>query len=492
MTSDQDVTRIVRAWLQPDIAESPDRVLASVLARLDSTPQRERRRRLWGARSRYLRLAAAAALVVAGGGIAALVGSSPEEALPTPAPWQPPAGLVTELVESGVERVVSDGHRDLSWDPGLLGYRGGDGEIVVGMDGGIWNVGPFSPRSSECGNEPCAFYRIGDPRTHDRAPGAEGLAGDGYAHEPGMFGVAPDGTVWATAWSPTGSVLYSYDGETWTPRWTPPAGARPTGLAIGADGTVWATWQEETPFIDDQPQPGPYRAGVVRLRGEADVQRRSFDADVKLGHGPTPLASSPDGRLVLIRVENEILRLGGPADDIVTELFTVLDPDPERCRLALIVAPAERPTGLGCDEAPILKVGDDGTVVYEEGDYDRGQMWRASHRRDDDIIGGSGAGRELVPQTCPSARVVGVGPDGAVWMAAHSDAGPSPAGTCGLIRWQAREGVRVYLEDHAIASVAIAPDGSAWVHAYPSDTPDTGNPPVDVFVVHPDQAGGPE
>jgi hypothetical protein len=471
MTSDQDITRVVRAWLQHDISESPDRVLASVLARLDTTPQRSRLRPVGGARSRYLRLAAAAALfVAAGGGIAALVGTSPDTTRPTPTPWQPPASLVTEHVEPGVERVLSDGQRDLSWDSGLLGYRGGDGEIVVGRDGSIWNVGPFSPRASECRNEPCAFYRIGDPRTHDRAPGAEGLAGGGYAHEPGMFEVAPDGTVWAGVDSATGPVLYSYDGETWTPRWTPPAMTHLTGLAIGADGTVWATWPE----------------GVVRLRGEADVQERSFDADVKLGQGPTPLASSPDGRFVLIRVGNEIMRLGGPADEIVTEPFAVLGPDLECPKVVVWYAGAGT---CGREDAgpPILKVGDDGTVVYEEEDYQVGRMWRGRLGRDDDIIGSGGVAWGLVPQSCPSARVVGVGPDGAVWMAAHSD-----AGRCGLIRWQASEGARVYLEDYAIASVAIAPDGSAWVHAYPSDTPDTGNPPVDVFVVRPDQAGDPE
>ena len=40
MSTDRDVTRIVRSWLQTDEQESADRVLDAVLDRLDTTPQR--------------------------------------------------------------------------------------------------------------------------------------------------------------------------------------------------------------------------------------------------------------------------------------------------------------------------------------------------------------------------------------------------------------------------------------------------------------------
>jgi hypothetical protein len=47
MTADRDTTRIVRSWLRTDEHESADRVLETVLSRLDTTPQR---RHLWPVR----------------------------------------------------------------------------------------------------------------------------------------------------------------------------------------------------------------------------------------------------------------------------------------------------------------------------------------------------------------------------------------------------------------------------------------------------------
>jgi hypothetical protein len=65
MTADRDTARVVRSWLRTDEHESADRILESVLSRLDSTPQR----RHWPAwrstnMSRSLSIAAAAAAVL--------------------------------------------------------------------------------------------------------------------------------------------------------------------------------------------------------------------------------------------------------------------------------------------------------------------------------------------------------------------------------------------------------------------------------------------
>jgi hypothetical protein len=67
MTADRDTTRIVRSWLRTDDHESADRVLETVLARLDTTPQR---RSWWPSRrsarmNRFVQIAIAAAAVVA-------------------------------------------------------------------------------------------------------------------------------------------------------------------------------------------------------------------------------------------------------------------------------------------------------------------------------------------------------------------------------------------------------------------------------------------
>jgi hypothetical protein len=70
MSTDRDTTRIVRSWLRTDENESADRVLGTVLDRLDATPQR--RATWWPARrlpdmnaTAKLALGAAAVVVVA-------------------------------------------------------------------------------------------------------------------------------------------------------------------------------------------------------------------------------------------------------------------------------------------------------------------------------------------------------------------------------------------------------------------------------------------
>ncbi len=100
MTADRDTTRIVRSWLRTDEHESADRVLDTVLALLDATPQRRSR---WPARriadmNLYAKLAivAAAVLVVAVIGMTMLpaggrVGGGPAATptLQTPTPTTP-------------------------------------------------------------------------------------------------------------------------------------------------------------------------------------------------------------------------------------------------------------------------------------------------------------------------------------------------------------------------------------------------------------------
>jgi hypothetical protein len=98
MSTDRDVTRIVRSWLEEGVSALPDRVLDTVLDQLPATPQR---RAWWPARrfremNSFARFAVAAAAVVAvaivgiylyprPGGIA---GPGPS---PTPSPTQIPS-----------------------------------------------------------------------------------------------------------------------------------------------------------------------------------------------------------------------------------------------------------------------------------------------------------------------------------------------------------------------------------------------------------------
>ena len=100
MTADRDTTRVVRSWLRTDEHESADRVLETVLSRLDTTPQRRRMlpsRRLAQMNTQLkLLIAAAAVVVVAVVGYQLLprtgsVGGQPPTAPPTPTPVATPA-----------------------------------------------------------------------------------------------------------------------------------------------------------------------------------------------------------------------------------------------------------------------------------------------------------------------------------------------------------------------------------------------------------------
>ena len=100
MTTDRDMTRIVRSWLRTDEHESADRVLDNVLALLDATPQR---RSWWPARRiadmntfAKLATAAVAVVVVAVVGYNLLPSRGSSGASPTPTPSPTPTTLAAE------------------------------------------------------------------------------------------------------------------------------------------------------------------------------------------------------------------------------------------------------------------------------------------------------------------------------------------------------------------------------------------------------------
>jgi hypothetical protein len=105
MTVERDTTRIVRSWLRTDEHESAEHILHTVLARLDTTPQR----RSWWPAWRFLQMnlfakaaiAAAAVLVVAIVGLRFLPATSVGPGLtasppvPTPSPTTVPSPTTT-------------------------------------------------------------------------------------------------------------------------------------------------------------------------------------------------------------------------------------------------------------------------------------------------------------------------------------------------------------------------------------------------------------
>lgn len=103
MTTDPELTRIVRSWLAEGVTDVPDRVLDSVMAELPATPQRRRWLPAWRdlSMNTYLRFAAALAVIsiLVVGGISVLrptlIGGA---APPTPTPATSPTSSPSKLL----------------------------------------------------------------------------------------------------------------------------------------------------------------------------------------------------------------------------------------------------------------------------------------------------------------------------------------------------------------------------------------------------------
>jgi hypothetical protein len=166
MSTDRDVTRIVRSWLHEDAYEDADRILNLVLDEIDTTPQR---RSSWSAWRRpfmntYLKVGLAAAVVV----LAALIGiqllggsnigepgpsSSGSSAEPTPSEPGPSASIDTGFVlwagdAPGEVPIIVTIPAGWSGDQtyGVLekGVNGGDppaGAGIIVFEGGLYVYG---------------------------------------------------------------------------------------------------------------------------------------------------------------------------------------------------------------------------------------------------------------------------------------------------------------------------------------------------------------
>ena len=146
MTADRDITRIVRSWLGTDEHENADRILETVLSRLDTTPQRRRR---WPARrftiminGTRLAIGTAAVLLVAVLGYsllprqASIGGPAPTAApTPTPSPTPVPALLADQPVLDGRYWIPGLGSSDTTVAVPATGWTASGGWVVVGPQG---------------------------------------------------------------------------------------------------------------------------------------------------------------------------------------------------------------------------------------------------------------------------------------------------------------------------------------------------------------------
>ncbi len=400
----------------------------------------------------------------------------------------PGLALVTEEVEPGVLRVVSDGSRELTRAVAAASEMD-DGDIVAGLDGSIWVFGRDG------------FFRIGSERTYgwDEEPTFQGF-------EPTFQGaeVAPDGTLWRVV----GRTLRSFDGEAWTVRRTIRKGDEFIGLVALPDGDIWAAWQ------GDGDCPTCLRTVVGRLdvdgwtkrvhpfggkdfgryRGDAftvtddgmawlggwfvyDDDRAAQAGLLGLGHGPVccvpdPMASPPP--------PGTVLRTADPAASPAPYWSqpAVGSGDP------LFGSFAAAHDGILWQNlrGSLGRFADGEWTVYSEPDSARVRLPPDSRR----------SPSVRMVETAPgdiTGGVIAAAPDGSVWLWG----GPTPCS--GLARFDGASSTR-YLRDSCIAAVAVAPDGTVWVQAGTGPPEGVGDgwegSPVETYVIRPEAAAATE
>ena len=455
----QDIPPFVRSWLDDTSTEAPDAtaITQTVVAAVRTIPQDRR----WFSRpaSRFVSLSlatgsivAAVALLSVGGLLAVLllgpddgrtpiVGASPSPSDPGPALSPAPetsvrtdlvtgVPIVTEEVEPGVFRVVSDGERDLTREFDADDYGYVNGNIVAGLDRSVWWFGPEG------------FFRLGDEHTH-RFPN------DQTVHTERPIKVAPDGTVWFLGHDG----LHSFDGEAWTIRME----KRLWDLDIELDGTMWAVWNEA-----DEAKVGRWANDAWEVLGGS-----AFAAE---GPGDDEEERSED-------VSPPFAQLLAMGDDDIWVLPEYLD---DR-RLSRYVDESwqihETPDDRGLR---VADVGPDGTlwVAYSSGSgrakviarFDEGG-WRESE--------------------IPSLRLTVLGggldffeaADGSVWFNPRL-----PRRVCDGVANYDGDTLRMFLPGLCVAAMDVGLDGRLWVQAgaFGADGPAA---PIHTYVITPDAAG---
>jgi hypothetical protein len=126
-----------------------------------------------------------------------------------------PDGLVTEEVEPGVERVISDGAgHDL--DEGHPDFRYDMDDIAVMPDGAIWLWSSYHDTDNEANPEGGLLWVLGEP-------------GETTTPEPSVFCYIPESHFGVICFDPVEQVEVPYLG-----------GVRINAVATAPDGTAWA------------------------------------------------------------------------------------------------------------------------------------------------------------------------------------------------------------------------------------------------------------
>jgi hypothetical protein len=333
----------------------------------------------------------------------------------------PGVTLTVEEVGPGVQRVTSDGVRDLTSVEAV--------DIVAGYDDGMWLL-----REDE-------FLRLGSDGSHGWPTGS--------GPEDHLFEVAPDGTMWVIPApypvSPLdrGAGQRSTDGEQWTVQPCPAEYC--AGFTVARDGTVWASWRDPSVPSDVAGPSRPRGVGGQWLVGHlGPTGWQALDGYAKEGPwfvGDEDAFSTKGYRRLFIPDTGDLYGF-----NLANEgLFRYEDGDWESIS----------PTGfLNVD------VGPDGTVWHDGGEDDA-----ALYRFAD------GEWARWTPDDLPEVGIrfgwdnddqLKVAPDGSVWFR-HGGRWEDQWYCDGLARFDG-ETLDRFLPNQCI-SIDIAADGSVWVLA---------------------------
>jgi len=348
----------------------------------------------------------------------------------------PGVDLVTEEVEPGVERILSDGIRDLSVvGVGRERGRGAPDGLAIAPDGAVW-----LDRGS-------TLVKLGDPNSFPRPS----------THWPDLK-VSPDGTLWARTgessigrlegegWSEMARLDSSMDSDAW---WD-----------FAPDGTVWT---------------GRSGARVARL-GASGWQDHPIDLDsfalelrqLMEDHGASPFTVGRGPYFEDLRVDtNGDVWAALSVNDEAFAPMVLLRYDGETWSLV-------DPVGVGgYYTVDLLDVGSDGTmwVHLQAGRNARNEpeqhyLARLADDRWTVFSEEDGVG-ELVLRA-ENHGLLRVDSSGAVWT--------ERLGRSSAVRVFDGKTWRQYLDSHEVIDLEVAPDGKVWVlasdHLYVID-PDT-------------------
>lgn len=389
----------------------------------------------------------------------------------------PFAGFVTEEVEPGVHRVLSDGTEH---DLDVSRPRG----IEAGPDGSIWLV----DQEEDPGRR---MFRLGHAGSFD--------ADSAHAHWPDLA-IEPDGTAWITGsasskWrSGDGPQLLALrDGTPETAE--PPVGYRINGVAVATDGSV---------FVNGFPPPGRSNScgsppAVWRMGDAGWHELPPPPAEVTSSGDGGSLAVGPDGQPWLAigtfnslgcRGDGGLYRMDGDAWALVPDVLHGTDINVGTPAIGadgtLWVYATGEEAGMVAEGAPALSREGRRLMRLADG------VW-------DTFLASDGA--PLLYASHIWGPTMDVGADGTLWVAVVGNVptgdafGPGGAGPCPGVR--SFDGItwRTYLPGTCVSELSIAPDGRVWVSAFrTADSPSGGwqYAGSGVYVIDPqDAATGP-